>query len=95
MLKPNEKLKPCAYELRYFQAILAIGDPNFLLDLKADLVMNKRVRYPQGLKIVDSYGFDWVFDENFTSYTASVYLADKILPTLLNHKEVIYHEKTL
>lgn len=83
------------YELRYFQVILSIGEPDCLLDEKAEIVMNKRVRYPDYLKIVEASGFDWVFDKKFTPYTASVYLADRLLPTLLEHKEIVYHEKTL
>lgn len=78
MIRPNEKLNPYAFELRYFDCILMIGRSDALLMRKAEMVFNKDVRYPEYLRIFDSYGFPWILDIPFDKKRASKFIANAI-----------------
>lgn len=78
MIRPNEKLNPYAFELRYFDCILMIGQCDALLMRKAEMVFNKSVRYPEYLKIFDSYGFPWILDIPFDKKRASKFISNGI-----------------
>lgn len=75
----NEKSEEWYYqhsELREGAIILMIGTPDALLNEKAEMIMNKRVRDPKMLKIYLDNGTPWLFDKEFNSYSASLYLAE-------------------
>lgn len=78
MICLNEKLNPYAFELRYFDCILMIGQSDDLLMRKAEMVFNKDVRYPDYLKIFDSCGFPWILDIPFDKKRASKFIANAI-----------------
>lgn len=68
------------HELRLGLDIIALADdPNTLLDIKADIIANQKIRFCEGLEIFFDGRKRWVFDIPFTQNSARKWIADHIL----------------
>lgn len=63
-------------ELREGDVVLMIGSPQYLLQEKARMIMNRDVQDPKMLKVFFGDGVQYLFDQEFNQHSASRFLSE-------------------